>query len=386
MKKLFTSRFIAPLAIAGGICCAALLTGCKRNNVPENNVIRIGEYGSMTGATATFGISTDNGIQLATEEANANGGVLGKTIKIDLQDDAGQPAQAATAVQKLLADDVVAVLGEASSANSLAAAPICQSHKIPMVSPSSINSEVTKAGDYIFRTCFIDRFQGTVCARFAAKNLHARTAAIFTDGKSDYSVGLTKFFEQEFRKTGRIVSTEFYHQGDSDFRPQLTRLKASNPDIIFIPGYYTEVGNIAIQARSLGIYQPLLGGDGWDSPKLAEIGKDAIEHCYFSTHYAPDKNDPRSQKFVAAYKNRFNGQIPDALTAAAYDAANVLFDAIKRAGSTDNNKIRAALANTKNFPGVTGNITIDEERNAVKPAVILQVRDNTYKYIATINP
>jgi branched-chain amino acid transport system substrate-binding protein len=255
-----------------------------------------------------------------------------------------------------------------------------------MVSPSSTNPAVTQVGDYIFRTCFIDRFQGTVCARFAAKNLHAKTAAIFTDAKSDYSVGLTNFFVQEFSKTGRIVDTEFYHQGDSDFRPQLTRLKASNPDIIFIPGYYTEVGNIAIQARSLGIHQPLLGGDGWDSPKLAEIGKDAIQHCYFSTHYAPDKNDPLSQKFVAAYKKRFNGQIPDALTAAAYDAANVLFDAIKRAGSTDSAKIRDALAATRDFSGVTGNITINKDRDAIKPAVILQVLGKDYKYITTIKP
>jgi branched-chain amino acid transport system substrate-binding protein len=386
MKHSFNHKLIPALAIASGICCAVLFTGCKNNKSAKSNSIRIGEYGSMTGATATFGISTDNGIQLATEEANAKGGVLGKSVEIDLQDDSGQPAQATVAVQKLLADNVVAVLGEASSANSLAGAPVCQSHKISMVSPSSINSDVTKVGDYIFRTCFIDRFQGTICARFAAHNLHAKTAAIFTDSKSDYSVGLTKFFVQEFSKTGRIVATEYYHQGDSDFRPQLTRLKASNPDIIFIPGYYTEAGNIAIQARSLGIYQPLLGGDGWDSPKLAEIGKDAIQHCYFSTHYAPDKNDPRSQKFVAAYKKRFNGQIPDALTAAAYDAANVLFDAIKRAGSTDSAKIRDALAATKDFPGVTGNITINKNRDAVKPAVILQVRGNDYKYITTIKP
>jgi len=378
-------RRLALLA-ASGICCATLVAGCKNNqSAGTSDSILIGEYGSMTGATATYGISTDNGVQLATKDVNAAGGVLGKPIKIELQDDAGQPAQANIAVQKLLSDHVVSVLGEFASSNSLAAAPLCQTAKIPMVSPGSTNPAVTKVGDYIFRTCFIDPFQGTVCAKFASGTLHAKTAAVITDIKNDYSVGLSKYFIQEFSKTGKIVDQESYSAGDSDFRSQLTRVKAANPDIIFLSGYYTEVGNIAVQARSLGMKQKFLGGDSWDSPKLAEIGKDAIQGSYFSTHFSAESKDPRVVKFVADYKKQFNAD-PDGIAAVAYDGASILYDAIKRAGSTDPAKIRDALAVTKDFPGVTGKITIDKDRNAIKPAVILQVQGKEYKYLTTVNP
>ena len=378
-------RRLALLA-ASGICCATLIAGCKNNqSAGTSDSILIGEYGSMTGATATYGISTDNGIQLATKDVNAAGGVLGKPIKIELQDDAGQPAQANIAVQKLLSDHVVSVLGEFASSNSLAAAPLCQTAKIPMVSPGSTNPKVTQVGDYIFRTCFIDPFQGTVCAKFASGTLHAKTAAVITDIKNDYSVGLSKYFIQEFSKTGKIVDQESYSAGDSDFRSQLTRVKAANPDIIFLSGYYTEVGNIAVQARSLGMKQKFLGGDSWDSPKLAEIGKDAIQGSYFSTHFSAESKDPRVVKFVADYKKQFNAD-PDGIAAVAYDGASILYDAIKRAGSTDPAKIRDALAVTKDFPGVTGKITIDKDRNAIKPAVILQVQGKEYKYLTTVNP
>lgn len=383
-KKRSWQRLV--LLAASGFCCAILIAGCKNTqSAGTDSSILIGEYGSMTGATATYGVSTDNGIQLATQDINAAGGVLGKPIKIELQDDAGQPAQANIAVQKLLADKVVAVLGEFASSNSLAAAPLCQNAKIPMVTPGSTNPAVTQVGDYIFRTCFIDPFQGTVCAKFASDNLGAKTAAVFTDVKSDYSVGLAKYFIQEFSKTGKIVDQESYSAGDSDFRSQLTRIKAAKPDIIFIPGYYTEVGNIAVQARSLGMEQPFLGGDGWDSPKLAEIGKDAIQGSYFSTHFSAQSKDPRVVQFVADYKKQFNTD-PDGVSAVAYDGASILYDAIKRAGSTDPAKIRDALAATKDFPGVTGKITIDKDRNAVKPAVILQVQGKNYKYVTTVNP
>jgi branched-chain amino acid transport system substrate-binding protein len=378
-------RRLALLA-ASGVCCATLIAGCKNNqSAGTSDSILIGEYGSMTGATATYGISTDNGIQLATKDVNAAGGVLGKPIKIELQDDAGQPAQANIAVQKLLSDHVVSVLGEFASSNSLAAAPLCQTAKIPMVSPGSTNPAVTKVGDYIFRTCFIDPFQGTVCAKFASGTLHAKTAAVITDIKNDYSVGLSKYFIQEFSKTGKIVDQESYSAGDSDFRSQLTRVKAANPDIIFLSGYYTEVGNIAVQARSLGMKQKFLGGDSWDSPKLVEIGKDAIQGSYFSTHFSAESKDPRVVKFVADYKKQFNAE-PDGISAVAYDGASILYDAIKRAGSTDPAKIRDALAATKDFPGVTGKITIDKDRNAIKPAVILQVQGKEYKYVTTVNP
>lgn len=386
MNFMLRNRLVWQLTAMIGICCATLTAGCKNNTPQESiNYIKIGEYGSLTGPTATYGQSTKDGIDLATTETNDKGGVLGKQIVIELQDDGGRADQATVAVQKLLASNVVAILGEVASSNSLAAAPLCQSSKIPMVSPSSTNPAVTQVGDYIFRTCFIDPFQGTVCARFAANTLHAKTAAIFTDIKSDYSVGLTKYFVEEFSKHGKIVAQESYSAGDGDFRSQLTRIKATKPDVVFIPGYYTEVGNIAVQARSLGMKQPLLGGDGWDSPKLVEIGKDAVQDCYFSTHFSPGSDDPRVVDFVAAYKKRFN-ETPGALAAVAYDAANILYAAIERAGSTDGDKIRDALAATKDFPGVTGNITIDKDRNAVKPAVILQVKGKSFEYVNTVQP
>jgi branched-chain amino acid transport system substrate-binding protein len=255
-----------------------------------------------------------------------------------------------------------------------------------MISPSSTNPDVTKKGNFIFRTCFIDPFQGTVGAKFAKENLKATKAAVLTDVKNDYSVGLAQFFKEEFTKGGgQIVAEASYSEGDKDFRAQLTTIKTKNPDVIYIPGYYTDVGNIAIQVRSLRMKQPLLGGDGWDSEKLTEIGKGAVQGSYFSSHYSPESKDQRVVKFVTAYKKKY-GVTPDSLSACAYDAAKLMCDAIKRAGGTDREKIRDAIAETKDFPGVTGDITLDKDRNAVKPAVILQVQGNAFKYLTTVNP
>jgi branched-chain amino acid transport system substrate-binding protein len=349
--------------------------------------IVLGEYGSLTGDTATFGTSSRDGIAMAVDEINKAGGVLGKQIRIDLSDDAGKPEQAATVVKKLVnQDNVLAVLGEVASSRSLAAGKVCQAAKVPMISPTSTNPKVTQVGDYIFRTCFIDPFQGTVNARFAFHDLKAKKAAVLTDVKNDYSVGLSEFFIKEFKRLGGTITTqESYKAGDTDFRPQLSNIKGGNPDIIFIPGYYTQVGSIAKQARELGMQQPLLGGDGWDSPDLVKIGGDALQNCYFSTHYAPQSKDLRVVKFVADYRKRYNAT-PDALAAVAYDAARIMVDAIKHAGSTDRAKIRDAIAATKNFPGVTGNITIDKDRNAVKPLVMVQVKGNEFVYKTTVNP
>ena len=353
----------------------------------EGDTILLGEFGSMTGSTASFGKSSHNGITMAVEEINAAGGILGKQVEVKALDDKSVPEEAATVVKRLITqDNVLGILGEVASSRSLAAAPICQSAGVPMISPSSTNPAVTEKGDFIFRTCFIDPFQGTVGAKFAKDNLKASKAAVLTDVKNDYSVGLAQFFKEEFAKGGgQIVAEASYSEGDKDFRAQLTTIKTKNPDVIYIPGYYTDVGNLAIQARSLGLKQPLLGGDGWDSPKLTEIGKGAIQGAYFSSHYSPESKDPRVVKFVTAYKKK-HGTTPDALVACAYDAAKVMCDAIKKAGSTDRDKIRDAIATTKNYPGVTGDITIDEKRNAVKPAVILQVKGNDFKYVSTIKP
>ncbi len=399
MKNFKNWKWQAGALAAAGVL---LIGGCKNQGSSENTgagataasggTITLGLNTSLTGSTATFGKNTQNGIQMAIDEVNAKGGVLGKKVVLQTEDNASRADESVTAVQKLISsDNVLVVLGDVASSNSLAAAPICQKSKVPMVSPTSTNPKVTEVGDYIFRTCFIDPFQGTVCARFARDTLKAKNVAVLVDNKSDYSKGLAKYFVEEFSKTGKIVSTSYYTAGDADFRAQLTNIKAKNPDLIFLPGYYTEVGAIASQARQLGMKQPFLGGDGWDSPKLTEIGKDAVQGAYFSTHYSPESDDPRVQKYGADYKKKFNGQTPDAMSAVAYDAANIVFAAIEKANATQPNdadraKIRDAIAATKNFPGVTGDITIDKNRNAVKPAVILQVKGNKFTYLTTVKP
>ena len=352
------------------------LTACDKKDA--GNEILIGEYGSLTGATATFGQSSKRGIEMAVDAINQSGGVLGKKLKVLVEDDQGKPEEAQTVVTKLINKDrVVALLGEIASSNSLAAAPVAQASRIPMVSPGSTNPKVTQVGDYIFRVCFIDPFQGLVMAKFAMNTLKVHKVAVLRDIKSDYSVGLANFFVENFKKLGGvIIADESYSQGDKDFTAQLTSIKGKDPEAVFVPGYYTEVGLIARQARKLGIKGPLLGGDGWDSSKLWEIGGDALNGCYYSNHYSVDDPSPILQKFVKDYKARYgttSDSIPDAMAALGYDAALVLADAIKRANSARPDSIKMALAQTKGFMGVTGNTTLDENRNAVKPAVVLEV-------------
>ena len=370
-------------AAAAAVILPAL--GCGKGRTSDEIVV--GEYGSLTGTTATFGLSTDNGAKMAFDEINTAGGVLGKKLKVLVEDDQSKPEEAATAVTKLINQNhVVAMIGEVSSSRSLAAAPVCQANAVPMVSPSSTNPRVTQIGDYIFRVCFIDPFQGSVMAKFAANTLKAKKVAILVDVRNDYSVGLQTFFRENFRQLGgQIVAEQSYSEGDSDFHAQLTQIKAVNPEAIYVPGYYTEVGTIARQARELGITAPLLGGDGWDSPKLFEIGGDALNGCYLSNHYSVDDPSPAVQKFVSDYKTRYK-QVPDALAALGYDAAKILADAMSRAGSTDGPKVRDALAATKDFPGVTGKITINKDRNAVKPAVVLKVENGKFVYVETVSP
>jgi branched-chain amino acid transport system substrate-binding protein len=374
------------LFVAAG--AAALLIGslaCGKGG--GGTEILVGEYGSLTGTTATFGQSTHNGITQAFDEINAAGGLLGKKVRVLVEDDRSQPEEATTAVTKLINQShVVAMLGEVSSSRSLAAAPICQANKVPMVSPSSTNPRVTQVGDYIFRVCFIDPFQAPVMAKFAANTLKIKRVAILTDVRNDYSIGLQTFFRQSFKSLGgEIVAEQSYSEGDSDFRAQLTQIKAANPEAIYLPGYYTEAATIARQARELGITVPLMGGDGWDSPKLFEIGGDALDGCYISNHYSVDDPSPAIQKFVAEYKTRYKAS-PDALAALGYDAARILADAIKRAGSTDGEKVRDALKTVKDFAGVTGKITINGDRNAVKPAVVLKIEKGKFHYVETVNP
>ncbi len=380
-----------PLAGAALLAACVFFAGC--NKPPSEAgagsvVIKVGEFASLTGSEATFGQSSHEGTALAIEDLNAAGGVLGKKIDLITEDDQSQAGQPATVVRKLISSDgVVAILGEVASSRSLEAAPICQENKIPMISPSSTNPKVTEVGDYIFRVCFLDSFQGTtVLAGFAHKTLKLKSVAVLKDVKSDYSVGLAKFFEEGFSASGgKIIAEQNYSSGDKDFNAQLTSIKAANPDGIFVPGYYTEVGLIALQARQLGITVPLFGGDGWESSVLVQIGRSALEGDYFSTHLAPDENVPLVQNFVNEFRAKY-GETPDSMAALGYDSAMILADAIKRAGSTDGAKVRDALAATRDFPGVTGKITIDAGRNASKPAVILTITNGQFKYVETIAP
>ncbi len=336
--------------------------------------IKVGVYGDLTGGTASFGQSTKNGVDLAAAEINAAGGINGRKVVLIIEDDQGKSEQAKTVVQKLISQDKVsAVLGEVASTNSLAAAPVAQEAKVPMITPSSTNPKVTLTGDYISRVCFIDPFQGSVMAKFSANTLKAKTAAIFGDFNSDYSKGLTEFFKSEFTKLGgKIVIEKTYAQNDQDFKSQLTAIRDAKPDVIYIPGYYGEVGIISRQARELGMTMPLLGGDGWDSPDLFKLGGASLKNSYISNHYSVDDPSPAIQKFVAAYKGKFN-VAPDAIAALAYDSMNILADSIKRAGGTDSTKLKDAINSTKNFAGVTGSITLNQNRDAVKPAVVLEI-------------
>jgi len=353
--------------------------------------IVFGHVASLTGSEATFGLSTDNGIKLALEEQNKKGGVRGKQLVLKTLDDQGKPEEAAVVATRLVVQDKETVLlGEVASSRSLAIAPIADANRVPMVTPSSTNPKVTKDGartrPYVFRVCFIDPFQGTVMAKFARETMKVAKVAILRDVRNDYSMGLADFFLTKFKELGgTIVDDQGYNAGDQDFKAQLTAIKGKAPEAIYVPGYYTDVALIGRQARELGMRQPLMGGDGWDSARLYEIAKGALDGSYFSNHYSHENPAPVIQDFVRRYKEVF-GSIPDGLAAQGYDAARVAIDAMERAKDLSGQSIREALEQTKGFQGVTGVINIDADHNAVKPAVVLGIQGNAAKYAATINP
>src|SRR2546421_9276803 len=337
------------LAFAALAACKKQDQGSGMMSPTATGPIVIGEVGSMTGTEATFGLSSANGIQLAIDEFNAKGGVRGRRLEVKVLDDQGRPEEAATAATRLISSEhVIALLGEVASTRSMFMAPKAQQAKVPMVTPSSTNPAVTQKGDYIFRACFIDPFQGYVAATFATENLKVKKVAVLKDVRNDYSVGLAKNFIDSFVKTGgQIVAQEAYSNGDVDFKAQLTNIKGAAPQALYVPGYYTDVGLIARQARETGITVPMLGGDGWDSEKLFEIGGDAIVGSYFSNHYSPDDPSPRIQEFVGKYKKAYGGQLSDSLAAQAYDAAGMLVDAMKRAQGLGGPPLCASLAGEK---------------------------------------
>ncbi len=376
-------RALTIFCLIAGI--GAIFSSCNKSG---SNEILIGEYESLTGSEATFGQSSNNGLVLAVEEINKSGGVLGRQIKLITEDNQGKPSETQTVVQKLInRDKVVAIIGEVASSRSKAGAPICQQNKIPMITPASTNPEVTAIGDYIFRVCFIDPFQATVMSKFAINSMKVKKVALLIDQKNAYSTGLADNFKKVFTSMGgEIVEEQKYSAGDKDFKAQLTAIKAKNPEAVFIPGYYTDVNLISIQAREIGLTCPLFGSDGWESEKLTEgKAKDALEGSFFSTHVSVDDPSPRVQDFIKKYKAKYNKE-PDAMAFLAYDAGMILFDAMKRANSTEGEKVKNELAKTKDYPGVTGIITMNDQRNAIKPAVVLEVKNGKFVYKETIAP
>jgi branched-chain amino acid transport system substrate-binding protein len=377
--------------IVGTSLVAGLLSGCGSSASKD---IKIGVVYELTGSTASFGTAAANGAKLAFKEINANGGVLGKQISIAVADNKGEPSESSNAMTKVISQDkVIAVTGFTTSSNGIAASTVAEANKIPFVAAATTNPKVTldentgKVKNYTFRVCFIDPFQGTVGANFVLNSLKAKNAAVMIDNSSDYSKGLSKFFKDAFTKGGgSVVSEEAYLQNDQDFKTVLTKIKASNPDVIYVPGYYNEVGKIIKQAREIGITVPFVGGDGWDSPKLAEIGgADALNNTFFTNHYSVEDNSPKSKAFLDAFQKEY-GQVPDAMAVLGYDAAYALVDAIKRANSTDSEKIREALANTKDFQGVTGSLTLNDTHDAIKSAVIIEMKNGKQVYRETVKP
>jgi branched-chain amino acid transport system substrate-binding protein len=388
MKNLCNWKLLAAFGCAG-----LLWGGCKKSDAggdASGGTIKVGEFASLTGSEAAFGRASHSGTLLAVEDINAAGGLLGRKVELLTEDDQSKDGESATAVKKLISrDKVVAILGEVASIRSLEAAPICQQYKVPQISPSSTNPKVTQMGDYIFRVCWEDKFQGAVVlAKFALNNLKAKKVALMTDVGSPYSVGLANFFKTGFTNGGgQIVGEQKFRNEDKDFKAQLTALKTAAPDAVFIPGYYGQVTLIALQARELGFTVPLFGGDGWEAPELIQGpgAAAALQGCYFSTHFSPDQDTPKAREFVAKYEKKY-GAKPDAMAALGYDSMLALSSAIQRASSTEGPKIRDALATTKDLDGATGLTTLDAERNARKPAVIIEIKDGKFVFKETVNP
>jgi branched-chain amino acid transport system substrate-binding protein len=388
---MLSMRNVRRAALAAGIAFGFAAASASGAMARGDETIKVGHYGSMTGSEATFGQSTDNGIKLAIKEINAAGGINGKKVELITYDTKGDSGEAGKAVTRLITNDkVAAVLGEVASSLSLAGGAVCQQYKTPMITPSSTNPAVTRGRDYVFRVCFTDDFQAYGCAKFIRENLKLTKAAVLYDQKQAYSKGLRDFFTKSFVEMGgKIVLDQAYSGGDTDYSAQLNAIKTSGAEIVFVPGYYTDGANIAIQARRAGVTIPLIGGDGWDSEQLGKIAGDAIVGSYFSNHSAPDQ--PSMQAFIGKYKSEHSGQTPDALAGLGYDAANLLFDAMKRAKGMTGKDIRDALAASKDFPGVTGVIAMDKDRNATKALVIVQLKKDasgavTPSYLASVQP
>lgn len=375
--------------IAFSLLTTMLGGGCAKKSAPPQGPepILLGVVGALTGSEASFGRFTRDGVALAVEEANLDGGVLGRPVQLRVYDSQSRPEEAAAAAQRLVTTDrVVAILGEAASSSSLAMAPIAQRAQVVMVSPSSTNPAVTQAGEFIFRACFLDDAQGAAMARYARQTLKLNRVAIVTDLKSAYSTGLTQVFATRFTALGgEVVAHQSYAQGDTDFRAQLTALKRSAAEAIYLPGYYQDVAAIAEQAKELGLRVQFLGADGWSARRLLELAPEALEGAVFTDSYAADDPAPASKAFIERFTARF-GQAPNVNAALGYDAARLVIDAIARAGTVKSSAVRDELARTRDFPGAAGALSFDAHRNPIKAVVLVSVTHTEFRYQATITP
>ncbi|MDM5359899.1 ABC transporter substrate-binding protein [Peribacillus sp. RS7] len=393
-KKKLAGVFLSLSLVAG------TLAGCSGDSKTSSSgggssksgdTIKIGANLELSGGTASFGQSAADGLKLAIDEINKEG-IDGKKLEIVKVDNKSDAAEATSGSIKLVSQDkVVAVVGSATSTNTLAQVQVAQDNKVPLLTPTATNPDITnKAGklnDYVFRTCFIDPFQGTVAANFASDEIGAKTAAIYVDSASDYSKGLAAAFKEAFTaKGGKIVAEEAYVTKDTDFRSTLTRIKSAKPEFVFLPGYYEEVGLILKQAREDGIDLPFMGGDGWDSPKVVEIaGAEALKNTYITNHYSPEDEDAKIQDFVAAFEKEYD-KTPDAFAALGYDTGYYLADAIKRSGDASPEKIRQALEEVKDLQLVSGTLNLDENHDPIKSATILEYVDGKQTFKTKINP
>jgi len=376
--------FIPVLAVL----LAGVLPGCKP---PPGKAVKIGLITPLSGDVKTFGESVKNAFEIAVGEANAKGGVAGMKIVPVIVDDRNDPPEASNAANLLINQHgVKAIVGSVTSKTTIPVSDLAQSFRIPTITGTATNPKVTvadgKRKDYMFRACYTDSFQGTVMAKFSRDELKAATAAILYDVSNDYSKGIAEVFRDSFtRMGGEVVAFESYGKDDVDFSALITKVKAAKPDVLFLPDYYNKVGLIAKQAKEKDLKAKLIGPDGWDSPELVKVAGDAIEGGYFSNHYSPEDTRPEVVNWVKKYREKF-GQTPDALGTLAYDATNMLLDAIREAGSDDPGKIRDALASLKGFEGVTGKFTMDENGDPIKSAVIIQIRDGKQKFLQVVNP
>ena len=370
-----------------------LITACggekeaTTKKTDEAATIKIGGLGPLTGPLAIYGVTATNGSKLAFEEINKNGGILGKQVEFVLFDEKGDSTEAVTAYNRLVDEGVVALVGDITSKPSLAVAEIAAQDNMPMITPTGTQFNITEAGPNVFRVCFTDPYQGVILANLAKNNLKANTVAIMVNNSSDYSDGVAEAFIKEAERLGlKIVAKEGYAEGDKDFRAQLTKVAATNPDVLLVPDYYEQVALITTQAREVGVKSTVIGPDGWDgvAKALDSSAYGAVENSYFTNHYSVEDTNEKVQNFLKAYREKYKDE-PSAFSALSYDAAYLMKDAIEKAGSTDKDAIVKAMKES-DFAGVTGHLRFDEKNNPVKAVTVLKVVNGNYTFDSVIQP